>query len=115
MSISTPNVVWQGVVRAATRMKLRPFDGYENFSSWRGIRQTLDESGVEIVREYGLHPIPFQFRLHRCSRLLERYCQSLRAGMINICILGRKRLADADGNTRDNTPGENPHAQNRVA
>lgn len=115
MSISTPNVVWQGIVRAATRLKLRPFDGYENFSSWQGLRQTLDECGIDVVREYGLHPIPFQFRLHRCSRVLEHYCQGLRLGMINICILGRKRLAGADGTTRQNTSGENPNAHNRVA
>ncbi len=115
ISISTPNVVWQSVVRTATRMKLRPFDGYENFSSWHGLRQTFDDCGIEIVREYGLHPIPFQFRLHRCSRVLERYCQSLRLCMINICILGRKRLSDANGSTRDNTLGENANAQSRVA
>ena len=110
ISISTPNIVWQPVVRAATRMKLRPFDGYENFSSWRGLRQTLDACGIDIVREYGLHPIPFQFGLHRCSQWLERHSQSLRLGMINICILGQKRFADASERNRDNT-----NAESRVA
>ena len=115
ISISTPNVVWLPVVRAATRMKLRPFDGYENFSSWKSLRQTLDDCGIEIIREYGLHPIPFQFRLHRCSRLLERYSQSLRACMINICILGRKRFEAGNAVISDNTSNENTNAQNRVA
>jgi 2-polyprenyl-3-methyl-5-hydroxy-6-metoxy-1,4-benzoquinol methylase len=113
ISISTPNIVWQPVVQAATRLKLRPFDGYENFSSWRGLRRTLDDCGIEIIQQQGLHLIPFQFRMHRLSRWLDRHFQPLRLGMINICLLGRKRLQDAKGNSRDNVIGEN--AQSRVA
>ena len=112
ISISTPNVVWQPVVRTATRMKLRPFDGYENFSSWGGLRQTLNDSGIEIAREYGLHPIPFQFGLHRCSKLLERIGQPFRGCMINICMLGRKRSSETGETTCDNDKSD---AQSRVA
>lgn len=91
ISLSTPNIVWQPVVRTATRLKLRPFDGYENFCSWPGLRRTLHDCGIEIIREHGLHLIPFQFRLHRFSRWLDRHFQPLRFCMINICILGRKK------------------------
>jgi 2-polyprenyl-3-methyl-5-hydroxy-6-metoxy-1,4-benzoquinol methylase len=113
LSISTPNFVWHPVVQAATRLKLRPFDGYENFSSWTGLRRTLDECGIEIVSEQGLHLIPFQFRLHRFSRWLDRHFQPMRLCMINICLLGRKRQDHAKGSSRDNVIGEN--AQSRVA
>jgi 2-polyprenyl-3-methyl-5-hydroxy-6-metoxy-1,4-benzoquinol methylase len=115
LSISTPNIVWQPVVQTATRMKLRPFDGYENFSSWTGLRRTLDECGVDIVSEYGLHLIPFQFRLHRLSRWLDRYVQPMRLCMINICILGRKRLDHVKGSSCDNVSGKFEDAQSRVA
>lgn len=90
LSLSTPNRVWSPVVRGASRLKLRPFAGLENFSSWRGLRRTLLEEGVEVVRERGLHLFPFQLRMHGLSRWLDDHAQRLRGGMINICILGRK-------------------------
>ena len=91
LSLSTPNRVWSPVVRAASAVKLRPFSGLENFSSWRGLRRALDEEGVEVVREQGLHLFPFQLGMHGLSRWLDRHAQRLRGGMINICVLGRKR------------------------
>ena len=91
LAISTPNVVWSPVVRAATAMRLRPFDGHENFSSWRGLRKTLETGGIEIVQEQGLHLFPFQFGLRGLSRWCDRNLQVVRGLMINICVLGRKR------------------------
>ena len=97
LSLSTPNLVWQPIVRAATRLRLRPFTGHENFTSWKTIRRTLDALGIEVVREFGLHPFPFQFGMHGLSRRLERLIQPMRGGMINVCVLGRKRLSDQQG------------------
>jgi 2-polyprenyl-3-methyl-5-hydroxy-6-metoxy-1,4-benzoquinol methylase len=90
LAFSTPNILWSPVVKLATLARFRPFDGYENFSSWGGLRRVLCEGGMEIVREHGLHLIPFQLRLHRLSRWLDRHCQWARGCMINICLLGRK-------------------------
>lgn len=90
ISLSTPNLLWSPVVKAATWLKLRPFDGLENFSTWRSLRRTLRDEGVEIVREHGLHLFPFQFRLYRLSRWFDRRAQACRGLMINICLLGRK-------------------------
>jgi 2-polyprenyl-3-methyl-5-hydroxy-6-metoxy-1,4-benzoquinol methylase len=92
LALSTPNIVWSPVVKLATWARLRPFDGYENFSSWRRLRQTLLDNDMEIVREHGLHLIPFQLRLHGFSRWLDRHCQWLRGCMINICLLARKNV-----------------------
>jgi hypothetical protein len=91
ISLSTPNVVWWPVVRAASVLKLRPYDGLENFSSFRLIRDTLQASGVDVVEEYGLHLFPFQLRSHRLSRWCDANAQFLRGAMINLCVLGRKR------------------------
>jgi len=91
LAVSTPNVVWSPVVKLATALRLRPFDGHENFSSWRAIRQTLHESGIRIIREHGLHLFPFQLPLHGLSRWCDRRLQTLREVMINICILGQKQ------------------------
>lgn len=90
LSLSTPNIVWSPVVKLASLLGVRPFNGYENFSSWRSIAATLRAEGVELVRQHGLHLFPFQFRLHGLSRWCDQHLQCLRGGMINICVLGRK-------------------------
>jgi 2-polyprenyl-3-methyl-5-hydroxy-6-metoxy-1,4-benzoquinol methylase len=91
LAVSTPNIVWSPVVKLATALRLRPFDGHERFSSWSGMRRVLRSSGVEIVREAGLHLFPFQLPLHRLSTWCDRRLQTLRPLMINVCVLGRKR------------------------
>lgn len=91
LCLSTPNLVWYPVVRLATLLRARPFDGHENFSSWRGLRGLLKSLDVEVLREQGLHLFPFQLPLHPLSRWCDRRLQALRGCMINLCILGRKR------------------------
>lgn len=91
LSVSTPNVVWYPVVRAATTLKLRAFDGLENFSSSRSIGQVLASEEVEVVREKGLHLFPFQLPLHRLSRWCDENLQAIKGCMINVCVLGQKQ------------------------
>ncbi|MEM6471598.1 MAG: class I SAM-dependent methyltransferase [Planctomycetota bacterium] len=93
LSLSTPNLVWQPVVRIATRLGIRPFNGNENFTSWSSMRRTLDGCEIDVVREFGLHAFPFQLGLNQLSRRMDKHMQWMRSAMINICILGRKRYA----------------------
>jgi 2-polyprenyl-6-hydroxyphenyl methylase/3-demethylubiquinone-9 3-methyltransferase len=99
--VSTPNLLWRPVVKLASWLRLRPFDGYENFISWGTMRRTLREAGLWIVREQGLHLLPFQLGLHGLSRWCDRHAQPLRGLMINICVLaqkeGRRPLSQAGG------------------
>jgi 2-polyprenyl-6-hydroxyphenyl methylase/3-demethylubiquinone-9 3-methyltransferase len=99
LAVSTPNRVWQPAVQVATRLGLRPFDGYERFLTWGDVRSTLRGAGLDIIREQGLHLFPFQFRLHGLSRWCDRRLQVLRAGMINLCVLAEKprRAAEKPG------------------
>jgi 2-polyprenyl-3-methyl-5-hydroxy-6-metoxy-1,4-benzoquinol methylase len=91
ISVSTPNWLWGPVVRVATVVGFRPFDGLENFSSFRSIRRVLNAQGVEVVQEKGLHLFPFQLRAHQLSRWCDDHLQALRFLMINLCVLGRKK------------------------
>jgi len=77
-------------------IKARPYDGLEHFSSWRGVRRSIEEAGGVVVRERGLHLFPFQLPLHRLSAWSDRHLQVLRFAMINICVLARKSDAGAD-------------------
>jgi SAM-dependent methyltransferase len=90
IAISTPNVVWKPVVALATAVKMRPFEGYENFSSWRSLRQSLRGAGATVVRECGLHLFPFQIGLHAFSRWCDGHLQLLKPLMINLCVLAMK-------------------------
>ena len=96
LSLSTPHVLWQPVVRLATALRLRPFDGHENFSSWSAVRRALRSHGATIVAERGLHLFPFQFGLHPLSRWCDRHLQAARPLMINICVLARKNGSAGD-------------------
>lgn len=95
LSVSTPNILWYPVVAMATALKLRPFDGYENFSSWRSLRNSLKKSNIQIKSEKGLHLFPFQFSyLNGLSTWCDNHLQFSRNLMINLCILGQKAEAD---------------------
>lgn len=93
LSLSTPNRIWQPVVRLATKLHLRPFDGYENFTSWASLRQIFRAADLNIVRERGLHLFPFQLGLHELSEWCDRRLQCFRGLMINICVLAHKKLS----------------------
>jgi 2-polyprenyl-3-methyl-5-hydroxy-6-metoxy-1,4-benzoquinol methylase len=95
LSLSTPNIVWNPIVRLASAVRLRPFDGFENFSSWSAIRQRIAAGGGTIVQERGLHLFPFQLPLHTLSGWCDERLQSLRSVMINICVLAQKGVAKA--------------------
>lgn len=96
LSVSTPNLVWFPLVRAATALRLRPFDGFENFSTFRSIRRTLESSGVEVLDEVGLHLFPFQLPFHTFSRFCDDHLQVFRCCMINLCVFGRKAAMPRD-------------------
>jgi 2-polyprenyl-3-methyl-5-hydroxy-6-metoxy-1,4-benzoquinol methylase len=95
LSLSTPNIVWNPIVRLASALRLRPFDGFENFSSWSAIRQGIAAGGGTIIRERGLHLFPFQLPLHTLSAWCDERLQPLRSAMINICVLAQKGVAKA--------------------
>jgi SAM-dependent methyltransferase len=104
LAVSTPNRLWQPIVRAATWLRLRPFDGLEHFSTLTRIRASLKRSGVRVVRETGLHLWPFQLPLRGLSRWADENLQSLRGAMINLCVLGHKAVARPAGEPRSGLP-----------
>jgi SAM-dependent methyltransferase len=99
LSLSTPNLLWLPIVRAATSLGVRPFDGLENFSTFGGLRATLARGGATVLREKGLHLLPFQLRVPQLSTWFDDHCQFARKAMINICLLAQK---NASAGTRVN-------------
>jgi 2-polyprenyl-3-methyl-5-hydroxy-6-metoxy-1,4-benzoquinol methylase len=91
--LTTPNRAWQGVVRAASRLRLRPFRGLENFVAWRRLERSCDAAGLEIVSHAGFHPWPFHLGLPRAARRVERWLAHgpLARLMVNQAVVARKR------------------------
>ncbi len=90
LALSTPNKVWEPVVKLASALKLRGFHGLENFPTWHSLTSAFRSNGLEVVASQGLHLIPFQLRLHGLSTWMDRHAQACRGMMINICLLGHK-------------------------
>jgi SAM-dependent methyltransferase len=91
--MTTPNRVWQGVVRATSRLGLRPFRGLENFLAWPHLERLCKAAGLEVLIHRGFHPWPFQLGLSRAARAVEH---SIGGGwaarlMVNQAIVARKR------------------------
>jgi len=91
--LTTPNRAWQGVVRAASRLRLRPFHGLEQFVSWTALERACDEAGLDIVEHRGFHPWPFQLGLARAARAVEARLAraSVARLMVNQVLVARKR------------------------
>ena len=91
--LTTPNRAWQGVVRAASRLRLRPFRGLENFIGWDELERACTAAGLEVVVHVGFHPWPFQLGLGGAARRVERRFGLGRAArlMVNQAVLARKR------------------------
>jgi len=90
--VTTPNKVWQPVVRLAAFLHLRNFDGLENFPSWNDFENYFKQANIEILEHVGLHAWPFQLGLHSASRWFDhKNGKSFMAKiMINQAILGIK-------------------------
>jgi 2-polyprenyl-6-hydroxyphenyl methylase/3-demethylubiquinone-9 3-methyltransferase len=85
--VSMPNRLWQGPVRAASALGLRPYDGYENFLWPNQLRAALESAGATIVEHRGIHLWPFQIKLlRRASRWVDRFGATLLPLMINQCV-----------------------------
>ena len=91
--LTTPNRLWQGAVRAASRLRLRPFRGLENFVAWRQLERWCTAAGLEVLLHRGFHPWPVQLGLDRAARAAERRLARGAAAswMVNQAIVARKR------------------------
>jgi len=90
--ITTPNRPWQWLVRAASRLGLRPFHGLENFLRWSELEAACATSGLQVLKHIGFHAWPFQLGLSGLSRSVDRRFGTGRLArlMINQAVLASK-------------------------
>lgn len=93
LALTTPNKAWEWLVVLASRLKLRPFRGIEDFLRWRELERLCIGSGLLTSVHCGFHPWPFQARaLNGLSRCVDRWFGRTLFGrfMINQAILAVK-------------------------
>ncbi len=89
--LSVPNRFWYFSIWIANKLNLRPYDGFENWLSWRGLRKHLKESGFEIQIMQGIHLFPFVFQFtYPLLDFFHRFNKPLGPLMLNIAVRCRK-------------------------
>lgn len=90
--VTVPNRIWHFSVAIANKLKIRPYEGYENWVSWRKIEEWSGNNGIKIVKKKGFNLFPFFFKiLHPVIDFFDTMGEgSLRYVMINISIVGTK-------------------------
>lgn len=91
--LTTPNRVWQAAVRGASRLRLRPFRGLENFVAWGELEQACGAAGLDVLVHLGFHPWPFQLGCAGAAMTVERYLARGALGklMVNQALMAQKR------------------------
>jgi len=60
--LTTPNKNWQFLVRLASFLHLRNFNGIENFLGFKQLERILENAHVDTIYHIGIHLFPFQFK-----------------------------------------------------
>lgn len=90
--LTTPNSFWYFFLLIARLLKLRPYQGLENWH-WHGqLRRKLEKTGFSIEEMYGIHAFPFVFPvLNPVLDFLHLFKGFLAPIMVNIAVKCRKK------------------------
>lgn len=90
--VTTPGRLWQPVVRLASALRLRPYQGYENFI-WPGqAARTLELAGVRVDQLFGFNLLPlFHSPFHGLLTALDAFGSRLPVLYVNFAVSGRKK------------------------
>lgn len=91
--VTTPCKTWQPVVRAASTLKLRPFQGRENFSWPRVGRRILEDCGVDVTKCFGFNLLPvFKPILKPFFKVTDKIGGVFPELFVNFALMGEKRI-----------------------
>jgi 2-polyprenyl-3-methyl-5-hydroxy-6-metoxy-1,4-benzoquinol methylase len=92
--VTTPCKLWEPVVRTASALKLRPYNGNENFTWPTSARRILERAGVRVERCIGFNLLPlFTPTFEPLHRVLDRAGAPLAPLYVNLAVVGTKRAA----------------------
>jgi 2-polyprenyl-3-methyl-5-hydroxy-6-metoxy-1,4-benzoquinol methylase len=89
--LTTPNKLWYFAIYIANKLKIRPYDGYENWISWREMNKKVIKTGFVIESRMGIHMFPFLHPfVYPILDYFHSYNRFLRPFMLNMAIKCRK-------------------------
>ena len=97
--ITCPNRIWHFAIWIANALKLRPYEGYENWVTYGGLRNRLANNNIDLEVYRGFHLFPFIIGLFNpFLRFMDRYGKALGPVMLNIAAVGKKRAETEERN-----------------
>jgi ubiquinone/menaquinone biosynthesis C-methylase UbiE len=93
LALTVPNNRWHFAVSVGNALKLRPYQGYENWVGWGQLKRELEKNGLAVERQLGFHLVPFVVKaLYPLIDYFDRYGESpLGRFMVNIGVRARKK------------------------
>ena len=96
--VTVPNQAWHFSATIARILKLRPFEGYENWLGWWEIRRILGGLHARIDQMRGFHLVPPLFRpTWPLLRRADALGKSIGPAMLNIAVLATKQAGGPEG------------------
>lgn len=90
--LTVPNRLWHFSVVLANALRIRSYEGYENWVGWLELKQWLREEGMVIEQCRGIHLFPFiPAWTNPLLRFLDRFGYALGPVMVNIAVKARKK------------------------
>ena len=91
LALTTPNRFWKFAVVFGNVFRLRPYQGLENWISWRALRSSLIDLNMDVEDMFGFHALPFVSpKLYSTIDYLDRYGDSFGSLMVNMGVRARK-------------------------
>ena len=92
IAITSNNHFWFWLCALANRLKLRPYEGIENWPRWSDFHSWIRQENVRILDRRGIHAFPFQVSLfHPLLKFLDRFGRLLGPVCVNQAILAIKQ------------------------
>lgn len=93
LALTVPNNCWHFAVSVGNALKLRPYQGYENWVGWGALRKELERNGLVVKKQLGFHFVPFVVSaLYPVIDHMDRYGEGLLGRfMVNIGVRAEKR------------------------
>ena len=90
--LTTPNRFWYFSIWIANLIRLRPYQGYENWASWSMLKKWFLEAGftIEIIKGFHLFPYISSF-FYPLLDYLDRFGKKTGPLMLNIAVKGSKK------------------------
>lgn len=91
LALTVPNRFWKWSCILANALKIRPYEGIENWVGYTRLKKELESAGFTILKYRGFHLLPFQLRFLRpLLHYMDKFGDKLGCLYINIAVSCQK-------------------------